>query len=850
MAKKKKRKAIRRSPARAAVVHPLPVAPADSEVEAYHFIRDRLRELGWSTKDPNRHAGGEVWTQNQCLTHPEIKRCLGLARPENVVKLSEKQLWVIEAKSARAMLDQAIREAEDDYAWPINNGGRLKVPLISGVAGNDTTGYEVRSFLLVGNDYKPVTINGSPATGLLDRASVRTLLDTGSPNIADLVIDETVFLKAAEGINKTLHNGGINKNDRARVMAALLLSLVEGTGPAVESELPIIIADINTRSDALLRKHGKREFFPFVRIEPPTNTENHVKYRAALIQTIQTLNDLNIRSAMNSGADVLGKFYEVFLKYGNGAKEIGIVLTPRHVTRFAVETIGVAPSDVVYDPACGTGGFLVAAFDHVRRNASRAQIEQFKQHNLFGAEQESAVAALAIVNMIFRGDGKNNIVEANCFSKFLRRKTVNGKPSAGYINSVPPAGEEGVTRVFMNPPFALKKSDEQEFRFIDTALKSMEDGAILFAIVPLSVMAEGGQHAAWRRDTLLAHHTLLSVISFPEELFYPVANQTVGVVVKKGTPHPQAASVLWARVVNDGFRKSKGRRLPLPAGTPNDLDRLVPIVRGFLTNPGAGVTTEPEFVKAGPIDYSDPILELVPEAYLPSHVPTPKSLWTRLAEQVRSNIAAFVRADLDLGLAGGSNILDNVEAMTRNAGNDPPRTLPRMQPVRLDSLFELFAGHYHSLADMDPGSVPVISCGSNENGIVGCFTVETESIYKDALTIAFNGRPLTTKMHPYRFASKDDVAIAVPREDIPASALMFIQAALNAETWRFSYYRKCFREKLGRTSVTLPVKSDGTADLAFMQRAVEAQPYWWFLTPRLQAWKPEKAADASEDSLE
>ena len=37
---------------------------------------------------------------------------------------------------------------------------------------------------------------------------------------------------------------------------------------------------------------------------------------------------------MRSGKDVLGKFYEVFLKYGNGAKEIGIVLTPRHITRF------------------------------------------------------------------------------------------------------------------------------------------------------------------------------------------------------------------------------------------------------------------------------------------------------------------------------------------------------------------------------------------------------------------------------------------------------------------------------------------------------------------------------------
>ena len=75
---------------------------------------------------------------------------------------------------------------------------------------------------------------------------------------------------------------------------------------------------------------------------------------------------LNIRSTMFSGTDLLGKFYEVFLKYGNGAKEIGIVLTPRHITRFAVQILDVEQHDIVCDPTCGTGGFLISALDHVR----------------------------------------------------------------------------------------------------------------------------------------------------------------------------------------------------------------------------------------------------------------------------------------------------------------------------------------------------------------------------------------------------------------------------------------------------------------------------------------------------
>ena len=60
---------------------------------------------------------------------------------------------------------------------------------------------------------------------------------------------------------------------------------------------------------------------------------------------------------MRSNTDVLGKFYEVFLKYGNGAKEIGIVLTPRHVTNFAAEVMNITYKDIIYDPTCGTEGF-------------------------------------------------------------------------------------------------------------------------------------------------------------------------------------------------------------------------------------------------------------------------------------------------------------------------------------------------------------------------------------------------------------------------------------------------------------------------------------------------------------
>ncbi len=801
--------------------------------------------MRWDIRNPNRTPTGQVWTQNQCLAHPEIARTLGTSRPENIVKLSETQLWVIEAKRDRADLARALAEAENDYARPIASGGVLAVPLITGVAGNDTTGYEVRTRLLVGDRYQTVTINGHDVTGFLDPLAVQRLLTDGSPDLTDQPVDEALFLRAAERINRSLHVGGINKNDRAKVMAALLLALLANRPPDLDSDLPLLIEDINARTKAELRRHGKAEFHPFVQIQPPTNAENHVKFKAAIVQTIQALLNLSITSAMNSGHDVLGKFYEVFLKYGNGAKEIGIVLTPRHVTRFAVENVGVGPTDIVLDPACGTGGFLVAAFDHVRRTASETQIERFKRHNLFGIERESYVAALAIVNMIFRGDGKNNIIEANCFSKFLRRRAVDGHSTAEYVNSRPPAGDEPVTRVFMNPPFALKESDEKEYRFIEAALGMMADGGLLFAIVPLSVMTEGGRELAWRKNSLLAHHTLLSVVSLPEELFYPVANQTVAVVIKKGQPHPRSQPVLWGRIVNDGFRKSKGKRLPV--GGTTDLDRLGPLLKAFLANPAHPVEPVPEFVKVQPVDYSDALLELVPEAYLDSAIPDDK----RLDEQVRENVAAIVGVDLRYGGPAGASIVEAARGATPSPRNGHADRALHLKSFAVEDLFHLKAGDFHSLlSELDAGTVPVVSCGDTNNGIVGAFDVPTFALYRDAMTIAFNGRPLTTKLHPYPFGAKDDVAVAIPRVPTSAAALVYIQAALNAERWRFSYYRKCFMGKLKRLRITLPVTAAGALDHDFMEAAVKAQPYWWFLEPRLSSWAPTPPAEREDTAAD
>jgi type I restriction enzyme M protein len=128
-----------------------------------------------------------------------------------------------------------------------------------------------------------------------------------------------------------------------------------------------------------------------------------------------------------------------------------------------VEVTGITDMDIVYDPCCGTGGFLIAAFDYIKQHHNAVQIDRFKQNNLFGADPDSAVVSLAIVNMIFRGDGKNNIIEGSALNRNLHRAVRGGAVTAEYASDRPEPEQAVVSRVLMNPPLRYLVAKTRNF---------------------------------------------------------------------------------------------------------------------------------------------------------------------------------------------------------------------------------------------------------------------------------------------------------------------------------------------------------------------------------------------------
>ena len=329
-----------------------------SEFASYVFIKNDLARLGWNTKKPG--DVGQLYTQQECLDHPEIAAGLGKQRPEYVVKVRDNAFWVIEAKATLAQLDEAYNEAIQ-YARDINQSKLVKAYLATGVAGNDDDGYLVRTaFISQKSTFSEIKYNNKIITGFLSPDQARQLVDNKTPNLNELEVNESILLSIAEDINEELHSASINKDLRATVMSAVLLSMVSDTLPNFNASPDVFIKDINNRAEDVLIHHAKRDFAEYIELRLPQEDAAKEKYKAAVARVFFLLRKINIKAAMDGSHDLLGRFYEVFLKYGNGAKDIGIVLTPRHITEFSAELLDIQASDLVYDPACGTGGFLAA----------------------------------------------------------------------------------------------------------------------------------------------------------------------------------------------------------------------------------------------------------------------------------------------------------------------------------------------------------------------------------------------------------------------------------------------------------------------------------------------------------
>lgn len=243
----------------------------------------------------------------------------------------------------------------------------------------------------------------------------------------------------------------------------------------------------------------------------------------------------------SSAEDYLGRFYGEFMSYSGGdGQNLGIVLTPKHITELFCDLVNLKPTDKVFDPTCGTAGFLIAAMhDMLVKAENDYQREQIRKHQLFGIEEQSYMFTIATTNMILRGDGKSNLENQD----FLRQN-----PSKLQLKQC----NVGM----MNPPYSMGSKANPE-NFTEHPLNSLVEGAKAVVIVPQSTFTGKTKNEKEIKQNILKHHTLEGVITLNKNTFYGVGTNPCIAVFTAGIPHRPDKECKFINFENDGFEVSK-----------------------------------------------------------------------------------------------------------------------------------------------------------------------------------------------------------------------------------------------------------------------------------------------------
>lgn len=736
-----------------------------AEVRAEHLLTELLTAQGWDTRRP---PNGELLRQHEYKDHAHLRdvflhrskvTMIGHGLPEAVLvnRHSLQPTLVIEAKATVADLDKAIREATEVYGRACIDAGFA--PLAVAVAGTSEDDFAVRVFKWNGASWRPITYDGNPINWIPNRDDAdRLRAPTTTSELRPSVPSPEVLAAFADEINRLLREANVNDRSRPSVVGACMLALWQSRG-SLRKDPQNILADIN-RACKQAFWNAKKPILANSLLVDEANEKLAIKAR----RIISILERLNV-SVLTAEHDYLGQLYETFFRYAGG-NTIGQYFTPRHVAGFCADLLDVSRDDIVLDPTCGTGGFLIAAMERVAREyqISRSDMVKLVSSRLIGFDDEPITAALCVANMILRGDGSSSVYRGDAFT------------AEEY-----PQGAASV--VLMNPPYPHKKTDMPTERFVERALEGISQGGRLAAIIPLSLLVKSDK-ADWRRS-ILAKNTLEAAIKLPDELFQPYAQPyTVIVYLRKGIPHSKGKRVFFARIENDGYRLKKGVRIPCPG---SELPKALEHFKGHSTEPGFSGWSE-----------LDADVSFAPGAYIPAREMAEAETDAAVREVIRAR-SAFV----------AFHATELVKLDTDNQVS--PGAMRRIRPLRgeaagvVGEYFDIVYGQkaLHSKDGLLPGDTLVISSSGMDNGCYGFFDRDPlrdppfETILKPPfVTVPSTGSIAVAHVQEWPCGVTDDCLLLLPKEGVRHAMLYVAAAAIRNERWRFSYGRKATPERI------------------------------------------------------
>jgi len=280
--------------------------------------------------------------------------------------------------------------------------------------------------------------------------------------------------------------------------------------------------------------------------------EAYVPFKAAgtLTMFIEEINKFDY-----THSEELGNAYEYLLSIMGSQGDAGQFRTPRHIIEFMVDIIDPQKTETVFDPACGTAGFLIAAYKHIAEaNNDKLSASDKKKlaENIVGVDISPDMAKMARVNLYLHGFTSPEIKEGD---------TLTDEPLWGTKYDV----------ILANPPFMSPKggiiphdkfaikAKRAEVLFTDYIAEHLKLKGRAAIIVPEGVIFQAGTTYKALRKMLVEDSYLHSVISLPAGVFQPYSGVKTSILILDRERAKESSEVLFMKIEKDGYTLSSQR---------------------------------------------------------------------------------------------------------------------------------------------------------------------------------------------------------------------------------------------------------------------------------------------------
>lgn len=231
--------------------------------------------------------------------------------------------------------------------------------------------------------------------------------------------------------------------------------------------------------------------------------------------------------------DVKGAIYESILEKNGQDKKSGAgqYFTPRPLIKAMVDCVRPQIGETVCDPACGTGGFLLAAYDFMKgQSADKAKRDFLRDKALHGVDNTPLVVTLASMNLYLHGVGTDR-------SPIVCDDSLEKEPTVLYdvILANPPFGTRPSGSVEINRPDFYVETKNNQLNFLQHIMLSLKTGGRAAVVLPDNVLFEAGAGETIRKR-LLQDFNLHTILRLPTGIFYAQGVKANVLFFSKGQP--------------------------------------------------------------------------------------------------------------------------------------------------------------------------------------------------------------------------------------------------------------------------------------------------------------------------